>query len=148
MAACKIEAPVSQPTVSAVSDKKFDIYTFNMDTLTETKHTSAVDNQINMGPKWSPDGNKIVFSSSRAGTYVLRESGSSTVLTNQIPDIWVINVDGSGLTRLTHQHYNDPLVSQAQMPFHFYTMKTDGTEQWKNIIYLELLYESFERETG
>ncbi len=41
-------------------------------------------------PMVSPDGSKIAFASDRSGTF----------------DIWVMNIDGSGLTRLT----SDPLV--------------------------------------
>jgi Tol biopolymer transport system component len=47
---------------------------------------------------WSPDGKKLVFSSSRA------LDGSDAANTNSTENIWVVNADGSGaapLTRLT-----------------------------------------------
>ncbi len=42
-------------------------------------------------PTWSPDGKKIAFMSDRSGNW----------------DIWIINVDGSGLTQVTHHPGED-----------------------------------------
>ncbi len=39
-------------------------------------------------PRWSPDGNRIAFSSRRSGNY----------------ELWIINRDGSGLQQLTRDH--------------------------------------------
>jgi Tol biopolymer transport system component len=47
------------------------------------------------GPSWSPDGRKIAFSSNGS---VVDHSYASGL--NE--EIWVINTDGTGLTRLTH----------------------------------------------
>jgi Tol biopolymer transport system component len=43
------------------------------------------------GPRWSPDGNLIVFESRRSGTW----------------DLWLVRPDGSGLQRLTDDSGND-----------------------------------------
>jgi Tol biopolymer transport system component len=107
---------------SAVSDEKFDIYTFNMDTLTETKHTSAVDNEINMGPKWSPDGNKIVWERKTlnagisyghdswgdyteyfpvSGGYLADLASFVDGATLPLHEIWIMNKNGTGQTQLT-----------------------------------------------
>jgi TolB protein len=42
-------------------------------------------------PSWSPDGEKIVFSSDRSG----------------LPDLWMINVDGTDPVQLTDDEYYD-----------------------------------------
>jgi Tol biopolymer transport system component len=47
-------------------------------------------------PKWSPDGSKLAFSSFRA------LDGSNNANTTQlIPNVWIVNADGSGATPLT-----------------------------------------------
>jgi len=46
-------------------------------------------------PVWSPDGSKIAFDSRRA------LDGSDAANTNNTPNIWVVNADGSGATALT-----------------------------------------------
>jgi Tol biopolymer transport system component len=51
-------------------------------------------------PKWSPDGNEILF------TYNAGKSSSSEAFYN----LWVINPDGTGQTQLTH----DILVLRAR----------------------------------
>src|SRR5262249_10243115 len=43
------------------------------------------DRGFNRVPKWSPDGRRIAFQSTRGGEWA----------------IWTVNVDGSGLTQLT-----------------------------------------------
>ncbi|HLQ50669.1 MAG TPA: hypothetical protein VK129_04175, partial [Terriglobales bacterium] len=61
-----------------------------------TKLTAiAADNIVG---RWSPDGSRIVFDSSRA------LNGSDAANTNNTFNIWVVNADGSGaipLTKLT-----------------------------------------------
>ncbi len=62
------------------------IYTVNPDS-TDVRPLSS-DNQTADGtPRWSPDGSKIAFTSSRSGDY----------------EIWVMNADGSDRQRLTRR---------------------------------------------
>jgi Tol biopolymer transport system component len=55
--------------------------------LTDGRVTHAKDEY----PKWSPDGEKIAFASTRSGNW----------------DIYLINADGSNITRLTDDPEND-----------------------------------------
>jgi Tol biopolymer transport system component len=53
---------------------------------------------------WSPDGKKLVFSSSRA------LDGSDALNTNSAVNIWVVNADGSGAAPLTRITLNTGVV--------------------------------------
>lgn len=61
-------------------------------TALTTTTTSGADS---INPQWSPDGSKIVFSSKR------KTDGTDTLNTNSVSNIWMVNVDGTGLTALT-----------------------------------------------
>ena len=69
-----------------------DIYVMDLDGSNQTRLTShpAYDDQ----PKWSPDGNKIVFMSDRSGNF----------------DVYSMNADGTNQTRLT----NNPAAEGPQ----------------------------------
>ena len=70
---------------------KFEVYVMKADGSDMRQvTTSASTGGYNKSPAWSPDGSQIVYSSQG------RQSGESGV------DIYVINVDGSGETALTH----------------------------------------------
>jgi Tol biopolymer transport system component len=60
-----------------------NIWLLDLDSGNRTILTKGTD--MNLSPRFSPDGSRIVFSSNRDGLY----------------DIWLMNVDGSGLTNLT-----------------------------------------------
>ena len=71
----------------------WEIYTMDAevgDTRSETRLTTVLGTDA--GPAWSPDGRQIVFSSVRHG--------------NQ--EIYRMNSDGTGVTRLTTNDVNDP----------------------------------------
>lgn len=61
-----------------------DIYAINLDGSNQVRLTN--DPGDDLGPKWSPDGSRIAFSSSRDGD----------------EEIYVMNADGSNPRRLTH----------------------------------------------
>ncbi|MCX7599241.1 MAG: hypothetical protein N2512_10320 [Armatimonadetes bacterium] len=68
------------------------IYIRNTDaSLTGPVVGQAADGFHDGAPAWSPDGTQIAFHSDRGGNY----------------DIWVVNVDGTGLTRLTSADENE-----------------------------------------
>jgi hypothetical protein len=105
-----------------------EIYVMNADGSDQTRLTE--DDAIDAAPAWSPDGRRIAFASSRGGgvdIYLMNADGTDpTRLTNMMtrglgaripawspdgrkiafatalqPDIYVINVDGTGLRSLT-----------------------------------------------
>lgn len=120
-------------------------------------------------PTWSPDGNHIAFRSQRDGNdeiYVMNADGScQTNLTNDpandwspawspngkqiafarsfdigsFTDIAVMNIDGSGFTRLTYEHGEYPawspdskriaFASARDGNYEIYVMNADGTNQ-------------------
>ncbi len=51
----------------------------------EERHLLTDSQEGNIDPAWSPDGSQILFTSKRSGS----------------PEIWVINLDGTGLRQLT-----------------------------------------------
>lgn len=96
------------------------------------KDRSAADQPESLGisgyddfPSWSPDGSRIAFQSSRFG----------------IPEIFIINADGSNHTRLTNNNYRDvtpfwspdgtkiAFVSNRDGNSEIYMMDTDGSNQ-------------------
>jgi Tol biopolymer transport system component len=81
---------------------KTNIFIMNPDGTNPVAVTSngpLPNTNFNLDPSWSPDGTKLVFISDRGGQ---RKS-----------EIWVVNVDGSGLVRLTT---NVQLSSDGQGP--------------------------------
>jgi len=76
----------------------YDIYMMNPD---GTGVVTVVDSPgVDMHPNWSPDGTKLVFNHDdvhwEPGPF-----GGGRWRGNGEPDLYVVNVDGSGLTRLT-----------------------------------------------
>jgi Tol biopolymer transport system component len=75
-----------------------------------------------MEPAWSPDGQKIAFASDRDGNW----------------EIYVMNADGSGITRLTYESADDlqpawspdgqKLVFLRFASYQLWTMNADGTD--------------------
>ncbi|MFW6202417.1 MAG: LpqB family beta-propeller domain-containing protein, partial [Gemmatimonadota bacterium] len=78
----------SRIAFSSYADGYFDVFVVNADGsggLTNLTNTTYVD----FGPAWSPDGSKIAFTSTRG------DDGEGNY------DIYVMDADGSGVTRLT-----------------------------------------------
>lgn len=104
--------------VNAIDTGNYDIYTINPDGSGRTNLTNHPADDLN--PAWSPDGRRIAFTSNRSGVfaqYVMAADGSSvTHVTDgggwptwsptgqQIAfvngGLFVVNVDGSGLTQI------------------------------------------------
>ena len=85
-------------------------------------------NDLDYGAIWSPDGQRIVFTSERDGN----------------KELYIMNDDGSGQTRLTHNTSSDAepawspdgkvlaFVSDRDGNFEIYTMRVDGAEQTRH----------------
>jgi TolB protein len=78
-----------------------EIYVMNADGTGQTRLTTIVHDPSfihggDMHPSWSPDGTKIAFASYRDATS-----------TSYNPEIYVMNADGSGITRLTNEFEYD-----------------------------------------
>lgn len=64
-------------------------------------------------PRWSPDGQRIVFSSRRTGDY----------------ELWIVNRDGSGLRQLTQSsggHYSPWSADGSMIAYSIHAPKNDG----------------------
>jgi len=118
--------------IAFISDTDGNLEIFIMDADgTNIQQITFTADASNVGPKWSPDGTKLVFS--RVTTS--QPSGQVT----QIIDIFTINVDGSGENNLTMDQSNDidpdwspdgnriAFSSDRDGDFEIYTMNTNGT---------------------
>jgi len=76
-----------------------DIWVMDADGSNQKRLTD--DPAYDRSPSWSPDGTKIIFECQR-----MREI-SENVWTNEPAEIYVMNADGSNVTRLTNDTYAD-----------------------------------------
>jgi TolB protein len=102
------------------------IYTMNADGTNQKKAPIGLPGQKMGSPSWSPDGKRIVFQSRTSGVL-------------DPPDIYVVNVDGSGLRNITNSSAWDEspvwspdgskiaFDSNATGPYNIYTMNPDGS---------------------
>ncbi len=104
-------------------DGNAEIYIMGAEGLNQTRLTNSPENEND--PQWSPDGKWIIFSRS---------------LENDTRDLFVVNVDGSGITRLTNtaeisESYPDWSPDGKEILFSgfggdqsgIYAMNADGT---------------------
>ncbi len=103
---------------------EFDVWVMNADR--SDAHALAEGEGSQQGAAWSPDGTKIAFQSTRDNQV---QAGNLAPL----PDIWIMNVDGSGQTRLTHSGGERPVWSPDGKYILFsgveglYVMNADGS---------------------
>lgn len=72
-----------------------DIFIMDADGSNQIRITNNFSNESPMTPQWSPDGKKILFYDT---------IGYDINLDRPISEIYVINIDGTDLTRLTHNN--------------------------------------------
>src|SRR5690242_11022074 len=80
-----VECDGNELTIAyAIGDaESSNIYTLNLESMKSESVTQ--DNHRNVGPVWSPDGQKLAFMSNRDGNW----------------EIYLVNADGSNLQNLT-----------------------------------------------
>jgi len=149
------------------SATKFDIYIMNEDG-SEIQNLTNTPDTNERSPRWSPDGTKIYFLKESAANqyelYCMESNGSDqtkianivvkslqydispdgsklTFVGTHAYDIFVVNVDGTGVTQLTaNAQYDDSpswspdgnsiaFVSNRTGKFKLYKMRSDGTVQ-------------------
>ena len=116
-------------------DGKLEIYVMNADGTGQTRLTNTPPNIFTVGtshrPEFSPDGSRIVFASDRASN---AEDGYNE-------EIYIMNADGTGVTRLTNALRRDTspsfspdgsrIVFQSTRDgfnvFEIYVMSTNGS---------------------
>ncbi len=112
------------------------IFVMNADGSEQTQVTASPDFSFDRSPTFSPDGERIAFESNRAvGEGVNNPEGDI--------EIFVVNLDGTGLIQLTrnasrelHPDFSPngrkiAFVSEQAFASGIYTMNADGTKQKK-----------------
>jgi len=118
----KIAFESLEPDASG-NDPNYNIYIMNADGSGVSRLTDYRGQDV--GAAWSPDGKKIVFTSTRDNEIL---PGNLAPL----PDIWVMNPDGSGQTRLTRSGGENAAFSPDGKYIVFgsdrlYVMNADGS---------------------
>jgi TolB protein len=95
--------PTTTDPGAATSDSDIDIFVANVDdllaTVAEPQNITNSSDVIDNDPDWSPDGTKIAYTRHSAPAPDPRNPSDA--------EIYVINPDGTGLTRLTFNNYEE-----------------------------------------
>jgi TolB protein len=107
---------VTMVFASTRNSERPDIFIKNVDGYAITQLTSDPADDIQ--PRWNPQGDKVVFSSNRAGNW----------------DIWLVNCDGTNLTQITQDRTDEvaPCFSPdgRKIAFTVWGQRSDQWEIW------------------
>ena len=87
---------------SRLDEGNYEIFTIRPDGTDEKQLTSAVGNDAHQG--WSPDGEHIVFASSRMG---FKDEAIYTDAPQPYGEIFVMRFDGTGVVQLTDNQWEE-----------------------------------------
>jgi Tol biopolymer transport system component len=87
---------------SRVVDGDYEIYSIAPDGTNVKRLTSAIGNDAHQG--WSPDGEHIVFASSRMG---FKDEGPYTDAPQPYGELFVMRADGTGVEQLTDNQWEE-----------------------------------------
>ncbi|HRE99877.1 MAG TPA: M28 family peptidase, partial [Pirellulaceae bacterium] len=112
-------------------DPTFELYEWSRDGKAYVRLTDAVG--YDAEASWSPDGSKIVFASNRAAydrTLTAEERAKLELDPSFFIDLYLMNADGSGLTRLTDSPGYDggPFFSQDGQRICWRRFNEDGSQ--------------------
>ncbi len=110
------DSPAFSPDGTKVAYYRYgDIYSVNTDGTGSTQLVST-PGATNYDPQYSPDGTRIVFTS-------FRDAGG-------VPEIYIMNANGTNQTRLTNNASNDwyPVFSPDGTQIAFFSMRNGGNE--------------------
>ncbi len=85
-----------------------ELYVAALTNLANPTQITSLNSTMIAHPSWSPDGEKIVFSADgTGGAAVTAEPSADTTETSSTEELWIVNADGSNLTRLTENSARD-----------------------------------------
>ena len=96
---------------SRVVDGDYEIYTIAPDGTGVKRLTSAIGNDAHQG--WSPDGEHIVFASSRMG---FKDEGAYTDAPQPYGELFVMRADGTGVEQLTDNQWEEGAPAWRPVP--------------------------------
>lgn len=117
---------------STQGQKWFGLWTMDLSGGSRTQIVSSNDWGA-IDASWSPDGERIIFVSSKgvSGRFI-NEAGSQRVPGQSSNNLWVISADGSGLTQLTTHPKDDIAPHWSDKNFIYFTSWRDGKKRiWR-----------------
>ena len=112
---------------SRQADNDYEIYTIKPDGTSVKRLTYARGNDAHQG--WSPDGEHIVFASSRMG---FKDEATYTDMPQPYGELFVMRFDGTDVQQLTDNQWEDgtPAWQPAGTPAATQASRRSRNEEW------------------